>query len=996
MRKSILNNDNKINIGGFEFTITGVAGEGSSCVVYNALRTIDKISTKWLIKEFYPAGYEFSRDSNNMINYSNDVKVELDRFSKTVEIMSNIYNELDRNDTSPEDSCSCEYKGYLVIPQLEGKTLKEYNPNGDLKALFTRIWLVAKKLERYHKGNYLILDIKPENIFCCDGDFPRVQIIDFDSAIKADAQDDNVIIRCSSDWAAPELITGKRDQICAAADTYAVGEMLYNKLTGEHSDILEHTMHGNHDLSNSELLKGVNPTLLKKLAEFFRKTLCSAPSARYSDEEFVKALDELIKLSAAPYIISDEWWQGVSENFFGRDEELKTVHEMLADKKYLFIQGFGGIGKSDFAKKFAAVYHSEYDISLRTRSKDPIDEIQLGNYNDPGDDVSDEKKRILKRDAIEKACSEKNVLMIFDSSDKIDDSIICNELLTLPGNKVFLTRKTNWRERGQKCFELDALSMEDALKLFKNFCTIDDSESEEAARQIIEEFHRHTLAVKLAAKAISKRRLGCKGDIARFVGKIQESKAKIINDDDPEERTFLGHIKVLFDVFELDKDTERPVLACLSLLPESGISRTYLYEDAEFDLEINIDVVDHLIGCGWIQESGDYNEIISLHPLIAEVAQEQLCNYLPNCCAFLKGLCNYAENVSGDGIARVISGVAENLIGKLSADSLESKEFFLAAADFLKRSCGIYGSRSSQVKRLEKAIICYIKAGNTGEKVIEAASKLAEICRDHYYEKVIDDGFLKCLDILYETLPHTEENQPLFEDFFRLALIHFDEDGKEAKAEEMLEKLESCLREAGTDEADIKICVCDICAASTTGFEIQMKYYERAIEYFQQNGIQDERYDELCEIRDFMRSRRESGVENFMVYNESELEPKLENKSIKEQIEIAKQETNVFEKACMFIHIASAPSLSYSNAVECLEEAKKALESDVSSDHKIIEFIDQGIMGLRDHTKNILEICGTLINWNYYPGPDSLAKLGFHDITCPSISPFKSIGESHV
>lgn len=769
--------------------------------------------------------------------------------------------------------------------------------------------------------------------------------------------------------------------------------MLYYKLTGEHSDIMERTMHGNHDLSKSELLKGANPTLLNKLAEFFRRTLCSAPSARYSDKELIEALKDLIELSREPYIIGKRW--GVPECFVGRDEDLQTAHDMLADKKYLFIQGFGGIGKSAFAECFAEVYHDEYDIILRTKSNDPINEIELVNYGESkfDNDNSEEEKRVQKWAAIQKACGRSNVLMIFDSSEKIDDSIICDELITLPCNKLFPTRRTYWRERGRKCFELNALSMEDSLKLFNYFCPI-DKDSEGAAKQIIEELHRHTLAIKLAALAIKKRRY--KGNIDSFVGNIKTSKVKIIGDDDDMERTFYGHIKVLFDACELTKE-EIHVLACLSLLPESGISKRYLDEDAEFDLGVDIDIVESLVDSGWIQENGNYGEMISLHPLIAEVAEEELYNDRSRCCGFLKGLSDHTDNASD--MVHVISGVAEKLMNGRAADSknrfllssLEPKEFLLGMAVFLKKSCKAYGGHDSQIKRLERATICYMYANENREAIKTAIELLKEYEQRPFHWESVDDDFLDCLNVMYEKLPHTRENQSLFEDLFRLAFQRFGIEGDETKVQEMFEKLKSCLYE--TDEAYAEMQACSICGGLFARFNhsLSLKYYERCIEYCQRNGIDDWRYAELCELRDSVRCPIDSNSLIPTPFNIKERSFDIKEKPIKEQIEISKKERNVSNRACMFIYTADRAmrNNSFDDALKCLEEAKKALESDISTNLEAIKLLNQGISQLRDPTNDSAEttrLLGTLM-WDYKLrlGFDSWSKLCIPPELPPSV-----------
>lgn len=158
-------------------------------------------------------------------------------------------------------------------------------------------------------------------------------------------------------------------------------------------------------------------------------------------------------------------------------------------------------------------------------------------------------------------------------------------------------------------------------------------------------------------------------------------------------------------------------------------------------------------------------------------------------------------------------------------------------AAFLKKSCKVYGGHDSQIKRLERAIICYIYAGDNTEAIKTASELLEKYEQRPFHWESADDDFGDCLNVMYEKLPHTRENQSLFEDLFRIALRRFGIEKDEIKVQEMFEKLKNCLHK--TDEADAEMQACSICGGLFACFnpDLSLKYYERCIEYCQRNGI---------------------------------------------------------------------------------------------------------------------------------------------------------------
>lgn len=54
----------------------------------------------------------------------------------------------------------------------------------------------------------------------------------------------------------------------------------------------------------------------------------------------------------------------VTRNFVGRESELKKIEALLQDKHCIFLEGIGGIGKSELAKHYANHHKNQYSNVL--------------------------------------------------------------------------------------------------------------------------------------------------------------------------------------------------------------------------------------------------------------------------------------------------------------------------------------------------------------------------------------------------------------------------------------------------------------------------------------------------------------------------------------------------------------------------------------------------------------------------------------------------------
>jgi serine/threonine-protein kinase len=208
---------------GDRYRIDGIVGRGGMGAVYRALdtQTDREVALKVLL-----ANYS-SRDSDSK------------RFKREAAVVKkldhpNIVELLDYGQTDDGEP-------YIAFELLHGVSLRqELKTHRSLPyARMTQVTRdVLKALEAAHSLGIVHRDIKPQNVFLCEGEPPRAMVLDFgvakalggDEAASTDLTQAGQIIG-SPNYMAPEQVRGKAVQ--PATDIYALGLLMAEMLTGD-------------------------------------------------------------------------------------------------------------------------------------------------------------------------------------------------------------------------------------------------------------------------------------------------------------------------------------------------------------------------------------------------------------------------------------------------------------------------------------------------------------------------------------------------------------------------------------------------------------------------------------------------------------------------------------------------------------------------------------------------------------------------------------------
>lgn len=325
-----------------------------------------------------------------------------------------------------------------------------------------------------------------------------------------------------------------------------------------------------------------------------------------------------------------------SECFFGRNLELSQLDFILQNgANIVFVQGIGGIGKSELVKQYAlsnrdkyeTIVYSQYVSDLHMMIASDV-EIPIENMRRNTIDafnIEREEEYFKRKFATLKEVVTENTLLIVDNFNNPEDSLL-QDFLALNCKIIFASR-CDWSKKQYPVLRVEELkNYSDVEKVFKHYYQPKQGE-EEIVKEIIELVYRHTLSVEWIAKKLAEQK--------RSPAQVRDA---LKNNQKGKEKRYLGaesFFNKLSNIFTIDElsETEQEILRNLCFVPYTGISKEDMARRCKRGAQA---AILQLLHNSWIKQVE--LDVITLHPVIADTVLYKLTPSWKNCQTFIESV----------------------------------------------------------------------------------------------------------------------------------------------------------------------------------------------------------------------------------------------------------------------------------------------------------------------------------------------------------------------
>lgn len=314
--------------------------------------------------------------------------------------------------------------------------------------------------------------------------------------------------------------------------------------------------------------------------------------------------------------------------FCGREKELQAFSEMLEAEEKIFIYGVGGIGKSEFVKRFIKDNKSEFTNILFITYADSLKNTIAG-INFKGDKSNEILENLYNQHMNYLRVMQNDTLIIIDNFDIVpEDDENFDDIMGLNCKIIFTTRSHIGED--YTVFEMLNIERQYLFEIAKKLNVTDIDK--DTLDKIFEALHNHTLACELILRLLKKSAFTADELLDKILNEhvgldVSDKIRKDIS------ATYYEHIHQLFRLFALS-DEQKNVMRLLALAPLDGISDNYFMQLSGVK---NMNAVNELDEVGLVYYS---EHIIRVHPLVGEVAAADFVPDMDNCRGFMDGLIN--------------------------------------------------------------------------------------------------------------------------------------------------------------------------------------------------------------------------------------------------------------------------------------------------------------------------------------------------------------------
>ncbi len=326
--------------------------------------------------------------------------------------------------------------------------------------------------------------------------------------------------------------------------------------------------------------------------------------------------------------------------FMGREQELAQIHSSLEEFPVLFLQGMGGIGKSEIAKGYARAYGSCYDTVLFANYRGSILEMVTGgdieienlqrnlSFGADAEPVDAYYKR--KLDALRKLSNPRTLLIVDNYDTEYDEYL--EDLAAGPFRLLVTTR---FQQLDYPCMNVGSIQDFDTVRrlFMKNYGKPLPPQEQPVVDQLLQLVQCHTITTELIAKQMRasfippQRML----QILRSGGMNAGLKETVRRGSTG--KSSFDFIKALFRLSDLSSK-ECDILKAMCMVPFSGIDAELFGQFQELE---DFNAVNTLLTKSWLMED-EQTWKLKLHPVIYDVVTDQLKPGPLECSTYVKNM----------------------------------------------------------------------------------------------------------------------------------------------------------------------------------------------------------------------------------------------------------------------------------------------------------------------------------------------------------------------
>jgi tetratricopeptide (TPR) repeat protein len=331
--------------------------------------------------------------------------------------------------------------------------------------------------------------------------------------------------------------------------------------------------------------------------------------------------------------------------FLGRDDLLEEIERTFScGNRILFLEGIGGIGKSELAKQYALQHEDTFHKILFVTYTNGLCSLVCDKYQIQIEGLEQEQGEedpafFERKMQVFRTLADEHTLMIVDNYDVDSDPDFAT--FTEGVHKIIFTTRNS--HSGYPAIQVRSIHDPNALlEIFEqNYGAPLEEEDKPYILDLFQRIEYHTYTVELIAKQMEASFLSGEEMLNLFLSGTMGRDLTETVSGRKSENTAFGHICSVFSTSNLSEE-EKQILRELSVIGITGIPANRLKEWAGLS---SFEVVNKLIKRSWIRrESG---QRLSLHPLVGEVIREMLTPDAANCHDFLGRMADFLFHAWG-------------------------------------------------------------------------------------------------------------------------------------------------------------------------------------------------------------------------------------------------------------------------------------------------------------------------------------------------------------